>query len=100
MVMKLNLCISAIVRPGEWDESTDVKQCVTLTKRHKTAGMFLNSKCVCMFAIVFKTNGCRVRVMFDVKFTIASYRYFSLNDGAIITPTNIYDNEFILDAVM
>ena len=25
---------------GEWDESTDVKQFVTLTKRHKTAGMF------------------------------------------------------------
>ena len=40
---------------GEWDESTDVKQYVTLTKRHKTAGMFLNnSKRVCMFAIVFE----------------------------------------------
>ena len=35
---------------GEWDESTDVKQYATLTKRHKTAGMFLNSKRVCKFA--------------------------------------------------
>ena len=37
--------------------------------------------------------------MFDVKFTIALYRYFSLNNGAIIAPTNVYQNEFILDAV-
>ena len=26
-------------QPGEWDESTNVKQFVTLTKRHKTAGI-------------------------------------------------------------
>ena len=29
---------------GEWDDSTGVRQFVTLTKRHKTAGEFCNSK--------------------------------------------------------
>jgi integrase len=34
-----NLTINEF-QAGEWDESTSVKQFVTLTKRHKTAGVF------------------------------------------------------------
>ena len=34
---------------GQWDESTDVKQFVTLTKRHKTAGMFCVIYDICLF---------------------------------------------------
>ena len=39
---------------GEWDESTEVKQYVTLTKRHKTAGTFCSSNFVCIFASAFE----------------------------------------------
>ena len=95
-----NLTVNEL-NAGEWDETTDVKQYVTVTKHHKTAGIcFLIVNMFACLPLRLKTNGCRVRVMFDVKFTIASYGCFSLNNGAIIKPTNVYNDEFILDAVM